>query len=201
MGGGISNISCVSLNVLHPCDERQRGYILGDYFSQELTADNSYGNYHVKNNKYYLSKCVIVRKNLIYLIDGTSTITITHSDLAINSIKYSSDTFNKTVKLSDTFGKKINVSNDAFNKMLNDPEYIEFYKKLIEIILDRDLKRDTHRFYCGSCIKAKADIKLSCGHLTYCKKCIPLDNVICYVCLKTHESPKQHPIIDLSVFD
>ena len=204
MGDGMSKISINTINVLGPCDKRLRGYCLGDYFEQALSADNSYGNYHVKDNKYYLSKCVIARCGVIYLIDGNNTITINHRNLNIERINYSNGDISITTNPNGAiFGQKINITDPTFN-MLHDPEYLEFYKKLMEIILDRDLKRD-NKFYCGSCIKAYADVKLSCGHMTYCKDCIPLNNVICHVCLAKHTPkiqivPKIQTVIDLSAF-
>ncbi len=200
MGGGISDISSNNLMYLYDVDERKRGYILGDYFNKEISAKNSYGNYHVKNNTYYLSKCIIVRNNLIYLIDGKKTITIIHRNLKIVHISYNDEDkkFNQIMG-NEIFGQKINVVDESFNKMLNDPEYIEFYKKIMYVMLFRKILLK-NRFTCGICIKNKSNIQLDCGHYIYCKECFDTmgknDDYICYLCLKNCKIIRSPVIIE-----
>ena len=210
MGNGMSDISSPGLVILEPCDKRYRGYILnslGDYFNTALSADMSYGNYHAKDNKYYLSKCVIVRRNVIYFIDGKKTITINHKGLLITKIEYldNYDKSNITAHPNNmVFGQQYAVSDLNFNKMLNDPEYAEFYKKMMAIVLRRDISIK-NRFMCGMCIKSIANVGLACGHLAYCKECFDVrechPKYTCFLCLAINETPAQKQIIDLAVFD
>jgi hypothetical protein len=207
MDGGMSNISCQYLTILHPCDERFRGFVLGDYFNTKLSADNSYGNYHKYADKYYLSKCVIVRNGLIYLIDGKKTITIRHDYLRMCEIIYEDDAALSANKITiypanEIFGEPIKIANPDFKKMYHDVEYLKFYENLMTIVLERDVAI-YNRFMCGICIKKIATVKLSCGHTVYCKDCF--SGTTCCVCLRTGLSAqptyKTMPLIDLSAFE
>jgi hypothetical protein len=132
------------------------------------------------------------------LIDGKKTIKINHQNLKIINIKYTDEDEELNLKpIQKIFGNIITINHDSFNKMLNDPEYVEFYKKLISIILNRN--------ECGLCIKNKATLKLECGHYVYCKNCheefTDYNNIYtCLFCLKNAKIINQN-IIDLSGFD
>ncbi len=67
MGTGYSTIKCKGITVLHPCDERFRGYLIDETQTSSISRDYingdaniSYGNYHLHDKEFYLSKNVIM---------------------------------------------------------------------------------------------------------------------------------------------